>query len=346
VSTPPDDDDDSDRQSDPPVDDDVKVEGDDPSAPPLAEAVVRRFLSSQRALDIAANAVRKLVPAQEVTDIAADGVLRATRAMKKSPPRVEKVLPGWLAEIARRTAIRWLEKRKRRAKYEGALPTDAAAEDAYTGDAVETDGAEPRAFFDPGEVGEAEDLVEPYLDRIVEERDRPILAIFKAHAADKVPYAELAAGQNMTADALDARMRRFKTKYGPRVRRRRQRMFFFRWAGAVVAIGVAIAVVLYALRHRAPGVSAVPDPESRPLPSATATASAEAPLVAAETLARAKAMRDVALAACDAGRWAECVRGLDAAKALDPAGDEAPEVQNARAQAADLGSHLKPGAKP
>jgi DNA-directed RNA polymerase specialized sigma24 family protein len=345
VSTPPDDDDDSDRESDPPVDDDVKVEGDDPSAPPLDEKIVRRFLDSQRALDIAANAVRKIVPKQEVADVAVDGVCRAVKAMKTCPPRVEKVLPGWLAQIARRAAIRWLEKRNRRAKYEGDMPADAAAEDAYTGDAVETPDAGPRPFFEPSDAEETEGLIGPYLDRIVDERDRPILEILNAHAADEKPYAALAKERGMTEDALDAKMRRFRVKYGPRVRKRNRMLLLFRWGGALVGLGVAVAVVLYLLLHRSPDAPALPDPETRPL-APSATASAEAPPIANEMLARAQAMRTQALEQCKGSHWAECLRGLDAAKALDPAGDDTPEVQNARAMAEDLGTHMLPGQKP
>jgi hypothetical protein len=45
--------------------------------------------------------------------------------------------------------------------------------------------------------------------------------------------------------------------------------------------------------------------------------------------------RRVALQACDAERWAECIDGLDAARKLDPAGDADESVQRARAAAAE-----------
>ena len=38
---------------------------------------------------------------------------------------------------------------------------------------------------------------------------------------------------------------------------------------------------------------------------------------------------------CREKRWSECLRRLDAAKTLDPAGDTAPEVQGARLDAKD-----------
>jgi hypothetical protein len=41
-------------------------------------------------------------------------------------------------------------------------------------------------------------------------------------------------------------------------------------------------------------------------------------------------LRRDALHACDEKQWLECRHGLDAAKALDPKGDESPDVQEAR----------------
>jgi RNA polymerase sigma factor (sigma-70 family) len=50
-------------------------------------------------------------------------------------------------------------------------------------------------------------------------------------------------------------------------------------------------------------------------------------------LDQAKLLRKSALDACAADRFDECIRGLDQAKDLDPAGDETPEVQSAREKA-------------
>ena len=44
-------------------------------------------------------------------------------------------------------------------------------------------------------------------------------------------------------------------------------------------------------------------------------------------------MRKKALAACDAGRWAQCLAGLDEARERDPKGDGAAEVHAARERA-------------
>ena len=314
--------------------DDLVGEGDDPAAQDLDPAILRRFLSSQRALNVAAAAIKPMVPAQQVADLATDAGIRALRARK---PRVEVVIPAWLAEIARRVAARWLEKKKRRAKYEGEMPVHKAREDDYTGRKVEHPPAPMGNYFDPdGPEDEDEEApIDPYLDTIVAPHDRPILDLLREQARTKKTYAMLAADRGESGDQLRRKIRRFKVKYAPRVRQRRSLMLWLKRAaiGTGTAIGLAaLGVLLYLLLHRRATEDMLPDPASLPLPSATA--SAEAPLIAADTLRDAKDLRESAFAECRATRWAECLRRLDAAKTLDPAGDTAPEVKAAREQAA------------
>ena len=47
----------------------------------------------------------------------------------------------------------------------------------------------------------------------------------------------------------------------------------------------------------------------------------------------ADALRQPAFAACDAQRWAECLRLLDEARTIDPNGDQAPQVKEYRLKA-------------
>jgi hypothetical protein len=49
--------------------------------------------------------------------------------------------------------------------------------------------------------------------------------------------------------------------------------------------------------------------------------------------ARGKELRVAGFAACERAEWFECVSKLDEAKAIDPAGDADPQVQDARRQA-------------
>lgn len=107
----------------------------------------------------------------------------------------------------------------------------------------------------------------------------------------------------------------------PRVRQRVSRMrkyFRTRWA-AQLAAAAAIAVVglvLWAwLRSRT---------EPAPQEIAREVAPDE----------RARELRRVALERCHAGDFVPCLRGLDEARAIDPVGDEASAIQEARAAAA------------
>jgi len=54
---------------------------------------------------------------------------------------------------------------------------------------------------------------------------------------------------------------------------------------------------------------------------------------------RAEALRQDARAACGARRWPVCLDRLNEARALDPAGDEAPEIQALRRSAGDPAAH-------
>jgi hypothetical protein len=54
---------------------------------------------------------------------------------------------------------------------------------------------------------------------------------------------------------------------------------------------------------------------------------------------RAEALRRDARDACGARRWPTCLERLNQARALDPAGDEAPEIQALRRSAGDPAVH-------
>ncbi len=91
--------------------------------------------------------------------------------------------------------------------------------------------------------------------------------------------------------------------------------------GAVVGGGL-----VYAMTHPSP--PAPPPAPSSPLPEPPPVDSVVVdPLVAAATF------RQNAFAECGARQWDTCLAYLDSARALDPAGDEAPRVKKARASA-------------
>lgn len=263
-----DEDDDEDGDDDAPLE---GVEGDDPDAPPLPRHVVERFLASKQATDVARAAVRKLVPKSEVDDLAADAIAEALRAR---PPRVEAALVAWLTTIARRRAAKWLAKRERRRKYEGAMPEHAAREDDYTGAAVDddSDGLADRRTTQEEEPDERT-LLDPYLRELVgdDPKELELLDIIAEHAKGKT-YKAIGEARGYTAAQIYTRIQRLQAKYGARVRRRRQRMFFFKLAaGAAVLAGVAALLWYLVLRDQ---LTPRPPPP-QPAPSASAPAAPE-----------------------------------------------------------------------
>lgn len=100
-----------------------------------------------------------------------------------------------------------------------------------------------------------------------------------------------------------------------------------RWKAelAAVAIVAALALVAWMLLK---GDSPVADPvEPDPVPAPFV------PPVVDPRLERAERVRADALSACEREAWSECVKGLDDAAELDPAGDTEDAVQRARRRA-------------
>jgi hypothetical protein len=257
--------------------DDEPVEGDDPEAPPLDPAAVPRFVSSKQARTVAEGVLRKIVPRVEVYDLATDAL---ERALKARPPRVEAVLPAWLARIARRVGAKWLDKRKRRSKYEGDMPVRVAREDDYTGEARDDDGGRGEVLElqgdDPGK------MLGPYLDKLIgsHEGDREVREILREHAERKKPYKAIAAERGLTETQLANRIHRFKAKYAPRVKRRRTQMFVLK-AFLAFAAGVAAVILAWWLLSRRPDIRPDPSPP-RLAPSASASAPPPEPFMPAK----------------------------------------------------------------
>ena len=112
------------------------------------------------------------------------------------------------------------------------------------------------------------------------------------------------------ADALGAAPARPEPVAAPRPRRWR------------LAVGVPVAIALAAC------VALVVNSALGPTPVA-AHRPADLPGV------RAAALRQEAREACEARRWPTCLDKLNEARALDPSGDQAPDVQSLRRSAGD-----------
>jgi DNA-directed RNA polymerase specialized sigma24 family protein len=259
-----------DSDPDPPVEPEVPLEGEDPSAPRIDRAIVVRFLGSRDALRIAARAVRRMVPAQIVEDLAAEAIGRALTA---PAPRSEKALPAWLTTIARRRAIGWLEKRKRRSKFEGPMPERRSTEDAYTGEVVDADLEPGELAYDPDADTGLSRLLGSSLDHYIGDDafDRETRDIIRESATTRKTYKQIALERNTTEVAIKKRISRFKRKYAERVRRRDMLMLWLKIGGGAVVLAVA-AVIAYLLLRRPPEELIGPDPDMlRPAPSASVT---------------------------------------------------------------------------
>ena len=266
-----------------PDDDEGPLEGDDPTAPPLPPAVVRKFLGSKKALEVAKAAVAKLVPSQEVNDLVA---LALEDALTAPPPHAEAALVSWLYRIARRRAVDWLRRRARRKKYEGAMPSDVAREDDYTGEALEDDGGNAEdaggdgAALDADAIEEAEEMLGPHLERLVGDnaKERELLDMLRERANGKM-LKTIAAERGYTEAQINNRIQRFKKKYEEPVRRRRQRLFLFKLFGVAAAIAVA-AVLAWWWLHRDDAIRRDPS-RAPPAPSASASAAPPEPFMPA-----------------------------------------------------------------
>jgi RNA polymerase sigma factor (sigma-70 family) len=125
-----------------------------------------------------------------------------------------------------------------------------------------------------------------------------------------------------------------------RVRQRVSRMRRWmkdRWIAEVAAVAVlGVLALIWWLTKKEEQPQAKPD---KPAPSDSVQ-----PEPPREEVARR--LRRDAIERCDQGQWKECVDGLDRARELDPAGDTAPSVEDARKHAVDATTPTDPTSIP
>ena len=141
--------------------------------------------------------------------------------------------------------------------------------------------------------------------------------------------ATIAAEEKVSATAVRQRV--------SRLRRFMRERWMAELAAVAVLTGVVLVVVWFVLRGSeapvAPIGPDVPSPSVGPAPPRVVPGPPPTG-VAGNPLERAARLRAEALRACVAEQWSDCLDGLDAAQRLDPAGDEAAAVRDARARAA------------
>jgi len=308
------------NDADPPESETARPMADVDARAKLSPEALRKYLASPETVKRVTDHVRAKVAPQDVGEVVGDVFQEALVA---PPPDDEARLTGWLSTITARVIADRLAKAKRRAKYEAPMPEWSAEGDD---DAVQAQGAVPEPSFDAreDEHGVHGFFILRWIARQTAElpRDRETFEILLEHERDAKQFAVIAKERGLTETALRWRVSEFKATYVPRYRRWRNRTALLLLLG-----GMAAVALVWWLLARAQPPRAAPDRDPRPPPSATRVAPHEDPLYIAGRLRRE------AFDACDAQKWDACEGKLDEARALDPAGEDNPLVQQARRRA-------------
>ena len=264
--------------------------------------------------DVILGAIRGRAPASEVADLAQRTYVRLLkmRDMRELPEDADG-LYRLAATVANGLVVDFLRARTR-------------------GQSRVVDGAEPDAV-DQGAPSSASERVEvrqrlAWVEREVQAGHiRPELVRWARALAEGESYEEIAAREGKKQATVKVAMHR---------ERRKLNLRWQAFAAAAVALGAAWFLWI---RPRPP------EKDMSPNPNATRP---EIPEFVAEpgagTLETAKALREQAFRDCDAAvaepspqarhqYWALCLRNLQTANGLDPDGDRAPRVQEARTRA-------------
>jgi hypothetical protein len=215
---------------------------------------------------LGAHAPRKLV--EELLHDAVNDELAA-----RMPPRIGRMQP-WFDKCCRNVAARDYRKRKRRAKYEGEMPSAPVQRDE-AGEPIPVEAADPVADPDPSthpddDGPRAEGLVFcTWMRHAVADdpSDRQTWEMMEEWADgedEKKTYLTIALSRGITEAAFKKRAQRLKEKYLPRYRRWRNRAIL------LLVLGVALvgALVWWIVTRQKPEPTPRPPPLA-PIPSAS-----------------------------------------------------------------------------
>jgi len=180
---------------------------------------------------------------------------------------------------------------------------------------------EPPELIAPERHDGADDLLRWAIGELPPDADAAHTLAWLMREADGETLEEIARGAKLPADQVRQRVSRMR------------RMFRARWAVVAAAMGLVALIAFLATRKNAPRVQRGTPGAPWLAPDNDATARLE----------RGRGLRARALEACADAHWTECVRGLDDARALDPAGDNSDTVRAAR-EAARRALRVRPTA--
>jgi RNA polymerase sigma factor (sigma-70 family) len=243
------------------------------------------------------------IPGSEVDDIVQSVVAEAI-VSRHAPTNEEEVAP-WVHGIARHKVVDWFRAHQREVPQDPELQDEAAV-------SVKDTSLEARDLYRWAQ----KELPEG------EENAKTLEWMLREGAGEKLET--IAAEANVPAPRVRQRVSRLRRHYKER---------WAAQAAALAALLVVIVAIVIASRKKEEQVAPLPAPSALPTPSALPEPTV-VPLPPQPTPEeRAAELRQDALKKCDGRAWQECLDGLDAARALDPAGDGDPSVKAARARA-------------
>ncbi len=253
---------------------------------PLTRTSVLSMLGRPPTTREVTRLVAAKVPPSYVEDVVQDVFVEAVKAADRNPPAHEGLLPSWLATITRRVVADFLERRARRAKYEGDMPDELEGEPGAPDGAAGVEASEddeppalPEASYDPRAADDDEGQVDAWLARqwlekqvAGDPRDEETLAILLEHAQGGKTYQDIARARGMSLTALSTRIFEFKGRYIPRYKRWRNRAVLLLVLGGVAIVAEIVLLLWLWLAPRDAGIR--PDLYRPPpiAPSATVVA--------------------------------------------------------------------------
>jgi RNA polymerase sigma factor (sigma-70 family) len=241
------------------------------------------------------------IPGSEVDDIVQSVVAEAI-VSTHAPTKEEEVAP-WVHGIARHKVVDWFRAHQREVPQDPELQDEAAV-------SVRDTSLEARDLYRWAQ----KELPEG------EENAKTLEWMLREGAGEKLET--IAAEANVPAPRVRQRVSRLRRHYKER------------WAAQAAALAALLAVIVaivIATRRKQEQIAPLPAPSALPSPSALPEPTVVAPQPTPEE--RAAELRQDALKKCGGRAWQECLDGLDAARALDPAGESDPSVKAARAKA-------------